>query len=48
MAWRYDSEDELIGDDVCPQCHRPYDEIDYEYQICHWCKFDNSKSNENN
>lgn len=23
----------------CPNCHREYDEIDYEYQICHLCKY---------
>lgn len=27
----------------CPNCHREYDEIDYEYQICHRCKFDANK-----
>ena len=26
--------------DSCPNCGRAYDEIDFEYQICHFCKFD--------
>lgn len=39
----YDDEnDEWLGDQNCPICRREYDEIDYEYQICHWCRFDNS------
>lgn len=33
-----DDDDETDGiDDVCPKCHREYDEIDREYQICHHC-----------
>ena len=24
----------------CPNCGHPFDEIDFEYQICHWCKQD--------
>lgn len=32
------------GDDSCPCCGRAYDEIDYEYQICSRCNWDNSKS----
>ena len=35
-------EDEIILDDCCPKCGREYDEIDYEYQICHRCKFNNN------
>lgn len=31
-------------DETCPNCHHEYDEIDYEYQICHICKFNNSGS----
>lgn len=26
--------------DNCPNCGEPYDEIDYEYQICHLCNHD--------
>lgn len=29
--------------DFCPYCKEDYDEIDYEYQICHYCKFNNNK-----
>ena len=24
----------------CPNCGHAYDEIDFEYQICHFCKFE--------
>ena len=34
-----DPEDENLFDS-CPNCGREYDEIDYEYQICHVCKYD--------
>ena len=30
-----------ILDEACPDCGREYDEIDYEYQICHHCKYEN-------
>jgi hypothetical protein len=36
-------EEEVELPDVCPQCHTSYDEIDYEYQICHLCGYDNNK-----
>jgi hypothetical protein len=26
------------GYQFCPHCGREYDEIDFEYQICHYCK----------
>lgn len=32
-------EDENSLNDNCPCCGYEYDEIDYEYQICHRCKF---------
>jgi hypothetical protein len=35
-------DDEVEFDDYCPNCLNTYDEIDYEYQICHICKYDNS------
>lgn len=38
----YDDEPRL--DDSCPACYSDYDEIDYEYQICHKCHYNNSKS----
>jgi len=43
----WDDEDEPRGDDTCPNCGEPYDEIDYEYQICHYCKFNNNKPSSN-
>jgi len=27
----------------CPNCGHPFDEIDFEYQICHFCKHDASQ-----
>ena len=30
-----------IPDEICPFCGNEYDEIDYEYQICHYCKYKN-------
>lgn len=36
-----DDDFETPLDEVCPNCHIEYDEIDYEYQICHHCRFDN-------
>ena len=30
-----------IDDENCPHCGIEYDEIDYEYQICHHCKHEN-------
>ena len=38
-----DEDEEIILDENCPCCGREYDEIDYEYQICHFCKFNNNK-----
>lgn len=44
----YDTYDEHDDDSqldhTCPYCHTEYDNIDYEFQICHICKFDNNKS----
>ena len=44
MAFEYynEYEDQKEGDESCPNCGISYDEIDYEYQICHICKYDNS------
>lgn len=41
----YDDEmpDPNMRDD-CPNCGNEYDEIDYEYQICHICKWDRNKN----
>lgn len=42
--WEYDEEGEIIIDDAnCPKCGKKYDEIDFEYQICHYCKHQNIK-----
>lgn len=35
-------EDEINLAQECPNCGLHYDEVDYEYQICHYCKFDNN------
>lgn len=41
----YIDDDDPDGlDDSCPRCHREYDEIDREYQICHHCKFNNDQT----
>ncbi len=37
----WQDEDELM-DEFCPNCGKEYDAIDYEYQICHYCKHNNS------
>lgn len=29
--------------DFCPVCWNEYDEIDFEYQICHLCKYNNNE-----
>jgi hypothetical protein len=34
----YDDEEDENMVDNCPHCGHEYDEIDYEYQICHYCK----------
>ena len=44
----YDFDEDLgeeLMDEFCPNCGREYDEIDYEYQICHICKFNNNTKN---
>ena len=38
-----DDSDEELFDSNCPCCGEEYDEIDYEYQICHMCKYNNNK-----
>lgn len=35
--------EEINLDEQCPNCGKSYDEIDYEYQICRHCKFNNNK-----
>jgi hypothetical protein len=39
----YFDEDEIVLDEKCPNCGAEYDEIDYEYQICHYCKYNNNE-----
>lgn len=34
-------EEEFQLDNQCPACGRDYDEIDYEFQICHHCGHQN-------
>ncbi len=38
-----DFEEEESGYDDCQNCGREFDEIDHEYQICHYCGFDSEK-----
>lgn len=38
-----DDEEDINLDSQCPYCGITYDEIDYEYQICHHCKHNNNK-----
>ena len=43
----FESEEEEDNlDESCPNCGKQYDDIDFEYQICHYCKFNNNKSSE--
>lgn len=35
--------DDLGLDENCPNCGKCYDQIDFDYQICHYCKFNNNK-----
>ena len=37
-----EDDNDIILDDNCPNCGKEYDEIDYEYQICHLCKHVNN------
>lgn len=41
----WDDDEEINLDDTCPYCSEDYDEIDYEYQMCHHCGFNNTKPN---
>lgn len=27
----------------CPNCGKLYDDIDFDYQICHFCRYDANK-----
>lgn len=27
----------------CPSCGKEYDEIDFDYQICNYCGYDNNE-----
>lgn len=40
--------DEPELDEHCPNCGEDYDGVDYEYQICHHCDFNNNNKNEPN
>ena len=41
LGW--DEDDDMpIMHDSCPQCGEVYDDIDYEYQICSDCGFNNN------
>ena len=32
-------EDENTSYSSCPKCGRDYDDADYDFQICHYCKW---------
>ena len=36
-----DPDEEDVLDENCPVCGHEYDEIDYDYQICHRCHHNN-------
>lgn len=38
----YGDLDESNLNDTCPNCGAYYDDFDFEFQICHFCKYDNS------
>lgn len=43
FLYEYDDDDEVGMLTHCPACRTEYDAIDYEYQICHWCKHEAGK-----
>lgn len=38
-----ENEDGVVLDEYCPNCGKEYDEIDFEYQICSHCDYDNNQ-----
>ena len=34
-------DEEITVDETCPQCGNDYDDIDFDYQICHRCGYNN-------
>ena len=40
----YDDVEETQMDDSCQKCHREYDDADYDFQICHWCGYNNNQN----
>lgn len=43
MDFDIDEEEDSL-DQNCPNCGREYDEIDYDYQICHRCRYQNDRN----
>lgn len=41
----FDESEDDEGYSNCPKCGHEYDEIDFEYQICHICKHNVSNPN---
>lgn len=41
----FNEDSELMLDERCPNCGVTYDDIDFDYQICHLCKFNNDNNN---
>lgn len=35
----YYSDDSHLDITECPKCGRTYDDADYDFQICHFCKW---------
>lgn len=42
--YEWDDENDPNMDNDCPNCKQEYDNIDYEYQICSICGYDNHKT----
>lgn len=39
----FEDDDEFDGiDERCPNCGDEYDDIDFDYQICHRCGYNNN------
>ncbi|MEO8231624.1 MAG: hypothetical protein ABI638_05045 [Ignavibacteriota bacterium] len=36
-----EDDEEITVDETCPQCGNDYDDIDFDYHICHRCGYNN-------
>jgi len=41
--WEDDFDNENASFEECPKCGRSYDDADFDFQICHFCKWDSEK-----